>query len=317
MMHEFVLKRIILPVAIIAAALSAVFALSGFIEASRPPMPDGYEDTDLNFNGSQLKGFAFGMEGLMADWYFMRSLQYIGDKIVKSKSEDINIEDLRSLNPRLLHPLLENATDLDPHFIAAYSYGAMVLPAIDPEKAIDLAAKGIVSNPGEWRLYQHLGYIYWRLRRYDKASETYEKGSQIAGAAPFMKMMAASMKTEGGSRETARAIYRQMLASYDDEQVRITAERRLKELDSLDEREAIDRVLTEFKERSGRCAAGFGEILPMLMAIKLPENNEFRIDSKNQLVDPTDAPYILDKENCRVKLDPANTGLPIAEARTK
>jgi len=28
-------------------------------------------------------------------------------------------------------------------------------------------------------------------------------------------------------------------------------------------------------------------------------------------VDPTDAPYVLDKENCRVKLDPEQTKLPI------
>ncbi len=316
MMRENVLQRVILPTVILIAGFAAIFSLSGFIANARPAMPESYEDADLNMNGSQLKGYAFGMEGLIADWYFMRSLQYIGNKILSAKSENINIEDLRDLNPRLLHPLLDNATDLDRHFIAAYSYGAIVLPAIDSEKAVDLASKGIANNPTEWRLYQHLGYIYWRLGRYDKASETYEKGSQIVGSAPFLKMMAASMKTEGGSRETARAIYSQMLEDSEDWQVRITAERRLMELDSLDEREAIDRVLAEFKERYGRCANSLSEIFPMLMAVTLPENRSFRINSANQLVDPSDAPYLLDKENCAVKLDPARTTLP-AEARTK
>lgn len=317
MMRESILHRIILPAAIIVAGFTAVISISGFIERSRPSLPDGFPDTDLNMNGSRLKGFAFGMEGLIADWYYMRSLQYIGNKILSHKDKAINIDDLRELNPRLLHPFLENATDLDPHFIAAYSYGTMVLPAIDAEKAIDLASKGIANNPSEWRLYQHLGYIYWKLGRYEQASETYRKGSEIPGASPFMKLMAASMRTEGSRRETARAIYSDMLESSGDEQVRIMAMRRLKELDSLEERDAIDKVLAEFKERSGRCANSLSEIMAMLMTVKLPENRQFRVDNANRLVDPTDAPYLLDKENCRVRLDPERTGLPVAEARTK
>ncbi|MEO6654891.1 MAG: hypothetical protein ABIO36_02310 [Pyrinomonadaceae bacterium] len=310
-MGKSLLKQVIMPGVIIVAGFAAVVLLSGFIEHNRPSLSDEYADSDLNMNGSRLKGFAFGTEGLIADWYYMRSLQYVGDKLLNRKSETINIDDLRDLNPRLLFPLLENATDLDPHFIGAYSYGAIVLPAIDPGKAIDLATKGIVNNPNEWRLYQHLGYIFWKLGQYDKASEVYEKGSQVTGAQPFMKMMAASMRTKGGSRETSRLIYREMLENSDDEQVRITAERRLNELDSLDEREAIDKVLADFKENNGRCASDLSEITTILMRVKLPENREFRIDNANRLVDPTGAPYLLDSENCRVKLDPDRTGLPV------
>lgn len=315
-MGSTVLQRIVLPATIVIAGFGALFFLSDFTANARPKLPEGYEDSDLTVNGSRLKGFAFGMEGLISDVYFMRSLQYIGEKIIKSNSDFINIEDLRDLNPRLLYPLLKNATDVDPHFIAAYSYGAMVLPAIDAAKAIELASKGIANNPNEWRLYQHLGYIYWRLGQYEKASEIYEKGSKIAGSASFMKMMAASMKTEGGSRETARAIYRQMLEGAEDEQVRITAERRLLELDSLDEREAIDHVLAEFKERAGRCANNLAEIFPMLVSAKLPSGKDFRINKANQIVDPTDVPYILDQNSCSIKLDLEHTGLPV-DARPK
>ena len=237
---------IVLPAVILIAGFAAVVWLSSFIERNRPPLPEGYSDSDLSMNGSRLKGFALGTEGLIADWYFMRSLQYIGDKMLTRKVGTLNIDDLSDLNPRLLYPLLNNATDLDPHFIAAYSYGAMVLPAVDKEKAVELTAKGIAKNPDSWRLYQHLGFIYWKLHRYDKAAESYEKGSTIEGAQPFMKLMAASMKADGGSRETARSIYQQMLDGSDDEQVRITAVRRLNELDSLDERDAIDKIMTDF-----------------------------------------------------------------------
>ncbi len=305
-MNSNAFRSVILPSFIIVAGFAAVIGLSGYMDGQRPEMPAGYEDSDLAMNGSKLKGFALGAEGLMADWYWMRSLQYIGGKIVNSKT-DINLDDLRELNPRLLYPYLDNATDLDPHFIAAYSYGAVILPAIDPEKAIAIAQKGIANNPNEWRLYQHLGYIYWRLKRYDESAEMYGKGSEIVGSSPFMKMMSAAMRSEGGSRGTSRAMYAQMLADAQDEQVAITAKRRLMQLDSLDEREAIDRALGEFKEKNGRCANTFGEIGSVLTQLKLPEGRMLKVDSSRRLVDPSDAPYVLDKENCKAKLDAEKT----------
>ncbi len=240
-MQSIGLKNFVLPLAIIMAGFAAVIGLSGYLERTRPPLPEGYEDSNLTVNGSRLKGYALGFEGLVADWYWMRSLQYVGMKIESSKSEFINIDDLRDLNIKLLYPYLDNATDLDPHFIAAYSYGEIVLPAIDPDKAILIANKGIANNPSEWRLYQHLGYIYWKLRRYDDAAAIFEKGSLVSGAAPFMRLMAASMRTEGGSRATAREIYREMLTYSDDEMVRLAAGQKLNELDLMDERDAAQK----------------------------------------------------------------------------
>lgn len=303
-MNKSALQAVLVPGIVIAAGFALVMVLTGFIERERPPLPDGLADTDLDMNGSRLKGFAFGMEGLAADWYFMRSLQYIGDKVLSRKDVALNIEDLRDLNPRLLYPLLENATDLDPHFIGAYNYGAVILPAIDADKAVALASKGIANNPLEWQLYQQLGYVYWRLGRYAEAADTYDRGAAVPGAAPVMRLMAATMRSDGGSRETFRSVYRELLANSTDAAVREMSQRRLGEMDALDEREAIDKVLSEFKERNNRCAASFAEIAPMLMSVKLPDGRSFRIDASNRLVDPADAPYILDKQNCRVSPAP-------------
>jgi tetratricopeptide (TPR) repeat protein len=315
-MTKSISRSIILPAAIVIVGIVAAAVLSGQIERVRPAMPDGYDDSDLSMHGSAIKGYALGMEGLLADWYWMRALQYVGNKILNARAEDVNLDDLRNLNPRLLYPYLENATDLDPHFMAAYTYGALVMPAIDAEKAIEITKKGIAHNPDQWRLYQHLGYIYWKLGRYDEAADAYEQGAQIPGAGGFMGLMAATMRTEGGSRETAREIFRQMLAGTDDPAIKITAERRLAELDWQDEREAIDKVLAEFRARNGRCVSDLAEIMPMLMRVRLPDGHDFRIDKSNRLVDPTGAPYQLDRENCRVKLDPEKSGLP-STARTE
>ncbi len=297
-------------VAVIIFGFAAIFGLSNFLENNRPPMPENYIDEDLSLQGEKLKGYSFGFEGLLADWYWMRSLQYIGDKVINSTEETVNLDDLRPLNPKLLYPLLYNATTLDPKFTEVYAYGAVVLPAINPTQAIEFIKKGIADNPDDWRLYQHLGYIYWKLNKYKEAAEVYQKGSQIKDAPPFMKLMAAKMKTDAGSRETARQIYRQMLDESQDTQTKENAKLRLLQLDSLDEIEAIQKALTQFKQQNGRCANNWQEIFPLLQNIKLPNNKDFRVDDKGNIVDPTDAPYLIDKESCRVKLDLEKTKLP-------
>ena len=300
----------LLLIPIVAVVLAGASLLTDAIGRAKPALPDRYGDADLSFNGSRLKGFAFGTEGLIADWYWMRSLQYIGDKIERSGSDFINIEDLTNLNPRLLYPLLENATDLDPHFMAAYSYGAIVLPAIDAEKAIAFTKKGIANNPTQWRLYQYLGYIYWRLGRFPDAAQTYDEGSRIAGAPSFMRFMSASMQNAGGSRETAREIYTQMLeqAPADDEQTRIVATRSLSRLTALDEMDAVNAVLA--RSRNSACPAELSSIFSQIESIKLPDNAEFHIDKTGKLVDPSSVPYIFDREKCEIHLDYANSKVP-------
>jgi tetratricopeptide (TPR) repeat protein len=307
---KIVSTKTLAAVAVIIIGFAAVFVLSNHLERIKPVLPEDYADRDLTLQGAKLKGFSFGLEGLIADWYWMRSLQYIGEKVVKSR-DDLDLENLNSLNPRLLYPYLDNASDLDPKFLAVYSYGAVVLPAIDPQQAIKITEKGIANNPDEWRLYQQLGYIYWRLGNYEKAAEIYSDGAKIKDAPPFLKLMAAKMKSDGGSRDMAREIYRQMLEETDDKQVKQNAELRLLEIDSLDERDQIRAALQKFKTTNARCANNWQEILPLLQNVKLPNGKDFSIDKQNNLVDPSGAPYILDKLICGVRLDKDKTKIPM------
>ncbi len=303
--------KLIISVVFVVIGFGLVFLLSNFINNSRPPLPENFEDQDLLLQGSKIKGFTLGFNGLMADWYWMQALQYIGDKVTNSKDANINLENLRPLNPRLLYPLLDNATSLDPQFLTAYSYGAIVLPAIDSQLAIKIAEKGITNNPNEWRLYQHLGYIYWRLKDFDKASESYQKGSQIEGSPSFMRMMAAQMKTQGGSRQTARIMYQQMLSEAQDSQTKEVATMKLMQIDSLDEREAIQNVLNSFRNQQNRCINNWAEIFPMLKNIKLLNDRDFSIDKSNNLVDPSGIPYLLIKDKCEITLDIKSSKIPL------
>ena len=296
---------------VLVCGFATVFFLSTYLERNRPRIPESFADSDLALHGKRVKGFAMGSEGLLADWYWMWSLQYIGGKISNSGLENLNLNDMTALNPRLLYPLLDNATDLDPKLIAAYSYGATLLPTIDANQAVLLTEKGIRDNPDNWRLLQYLGYIHWQQKDFEKAAEAYERGARVGGAPAFFKLMAARMKTQAGSRETAREIYSLMLSGAEDQQTQTSAELRLMELDSLDERDAVDLALRNFREANGRCIERWSEILPALASVELPHGRDFRVDAARNLLDPSGAPYRLDRAECKADLDLARTKIPL------
>lgn len=304
------IKNDLLLAAGIGACLIAVFALASFLENRTTVSEFDPEPEELSMQGEKLKGWVLGFEGLLADWYWIRSLQYIGDKLHNAEDSDIDLHNLKPLDPKLLYPLLDNATSLDPQFLAVYSYGANVLPAIDKDHAIAIAEKGVKNNPDEWTLYHQLAYIYWKLGDYDKAAQTYSSGSDVKGAPIWMKSMSARMRSEGGSRDTARAIYRQLFSSASDSQTKESVRLRLLALDADDDIEALDKALAKFKSKNGTCPTGWIQIHDILTSIDLPDGRDFRIDSLGNVVDPTGAPYLLDSKNCKTKTDYSKSELP-------
>jgi len=306
-------SQTIVLLAIIIIGCGLVYVLSDVMEATRAKLDTAVEDEDLYLSSQRIKTLSGDFNGLVADWYWINSLQYIGRKIIKAQDEGtLNINDMRPLNPRLLYPMLDRTTTLDPNYRVAYTYGAVVLPAINEEEAIKLTEKGIAENPNEWRLYQHLGYIYWQRGDYEKAAQVYDQGSQLEGAPLFMKQMSAKVRLEGGRRETAREIYTQIYEGADDTQTKEMIGLRLLQLDSLDERDGIKKVLEDFQAKNGRCPGSWAEIFGALRAVKLPGGKGLNFIRPNIPVDPSGAPYLLSdaEDQCNVKLDPARSKIP-------
>jgi hypothetical protein len=189
--------------------------------------------------------------------------------------------------------------------MAPYEYGAMLLPELDPNQATALLEYGIAQNPSAWRLYHHLGYIYWQRKEYLKSSEIYGAGAKLPGAPPWMAAMSARMKAEGGSRDAAREMYSHLSETTTDPAIRSMVTKQLMRLDSLEERENIKRILTSFKEQSAHCASSWRDVVqPMLAAhLKLEATTAAPID-------PSGVPYDLIKNGCDVGLN-VNTQVPL------
>jgi len=281
----------------IVLGFAAIVLLSRTIDARRSAPDQSIEEEKLYVTGNTAKRMSLGFNGLAADWYWMRSLQYVGRKVLSLES-DVPLDDLGSLNLKLLAPLLDTATTLDPAFVEPYEYAAIVLPAVDVDAAIRLAQKGIAANPGSWRLHYHLGYIYWQRGDFLKAAETFRTGSEVPGAPPWMRAMEAKMTAQGGSRTTAREIYRRMLDGSDDPKVKDMAALRLLQLDSLDQRDALRKVLAAYKELRHECPGSWTALAPGLQSLR------FSFDRQGSPLDPTGSPYTLVKDGCDVDLDP-------------
>jgi tetratricopeptide (TPR) repeat protein len=282
---------------VIAVGIIATVALARFVDARRPQLDVVVAEESLYLTPATARRLSLGFNGLAADWYWMRSLQYVGGKLL-AHGDQISLDDLSQLNLKLLAPLLDNATTLDPQFMDPYEYAAIVLPAIDVQEAIRITRKGIDANPDAWWLYQHLGYIYWQQDDYAAAADVYGRGAELPGAPDWMQAMKARMAAEGGSRATAREIYTRMFEQSTDESVKDMARRRLLQLDSWDEQDALRKVLSAHQTRSGRCPANWREVEQILRAIRAP------LDASGAPLDPSGAPYVLQSAKCDVELGP-------------
>ncbi|HXI24019.1 MAG TPA: hypothetical protein VNG71_09090 [Pyrinomonadaceae bacterium] len=300
------MKRSLLLISILIAGLGASVALAHVMDARRVADQDQSDET-LYVSGPTAKRLALGFNGLAADWYWMRSLQYVGRKIVHFEDTHdarVSFSALGDLDLGQLASLLKASTTLDPQFMAPYEYGAMILPEINSDQAIDLLNYGIAANPNEWRLYQHLGYVYWQRHDYQKASELYTAGGKLAGAPPWMLAMGAHMKAEGGSRNSAREMYRHLYDSSHDKAVQDMVEKQMMRLDWLDDREIIRHVIAVYKEKNGRCPASWLEISGQLGEARMmsaPNSARgLKMDATGAPLDPSGVAYWL--EDCDVDL---------------
>src|SRR5215203_1472718 len=91
-------------VLVLVVGMICAMLLVRWIETLRPPADPNVADESLYLNGKTARRISLGFNGLAADWYWMRSLQYVGRKILNTP-EDVPIDNLRQLNMKLLAPL--------------------------------------------------------------------------------------------------------------------------------------------------------------------------------------------------------------------
>jgi len=247
-----------------ACLILSLAAASVVLHRADQIRPQGTLDEVLFLNSPKvIKRASLGYDGLVACIYWTRAVQYFGDRH-RTYAASYN----------LLAPLLEITTHLDPHLVVAYEFGSTFLAskpphgAGQPERAIQLIEYGIQNNPGNWKLYYDLGFVYYmELKDYKKAAEAFERGSHVPNAHPFLKVLAAQMAQHAGEYQTARMLWSATYQTTQDQQIRDNALEHLRALKVEEDVEHLQQGVTRFGERTGRLPASMAELLA---AEKLP-----------------------------------------------
>jgi len=239
-------------------------------------------------SGETLRRLSLGYEGLLADIYWTRAVQYYGrQRLTGSGRFD------------LLGPLLQITTTLDPQLIVAYRFGAVCLAekppsgAGQPLQALHLLRRGIAANPDYWRFWQDLGFVYyWDLQDYAGASRAFRIGSERPGAQVWMRALAAAVAAKGGERETSRLLWSEIYRHADNDQIRKSARDHLAALAAQEELGRLNSLLVRYQEHFGQPARSFGEIVAGGLLSRVP-------------VDPSGVRYVVNSDG-KAGLSPAS-----------
>ncbi|MGB8987207.1 MAG: hypothetical protein WCC37_11435 [Candidatus Sulfotelmatobacter sp.] len=267
----------------IVAGVSLVIALLGsalVLHHTDQIRPHATIDDVLYLNSPKvLKRASLGYDGLLADIYWTRAVQYFGGRHYNGGA---------SYN--LLYPLLNLTTRLDPQLIVAYQFGASFLAppppngAGQPENAVQLIDYGIQNNPNNWKLYYDLGFVYYmNLKDYGKAADAFERGSKAPNAHPFMRLFAAQMAQHAGEYDTATMLWSATYQNSQDKLIRANAVEHLRALRVDEDVTHLQQAVTRFGQRTGRLPVSIAELVRAERLPRIP-------------VDPDGHPYKLTPE---------------------
>jgi hypothetical protein len=236
------------------------------IDARLAALPDP-EGVLYVWSGEYLRRLCPGFEDLMADVYWLRTVQYYGGQKAFLAGSKQTYE--------LLEPLTEITVALDPRFEMAYHYAAIFLAepwptgAGKPVRAVRLLERGARAT-GSWRLRQHAGFFtFLFLHDPSRAAQILMEASEMPGAAYWLKTLAAAILQDSGDREVARGIWKTMYEVAEPGAIRSNAEFNLNRLDALDGAQRLQAEVSEYVTRTGQRPSSLRAV-PSIAAKKLP-----------------------------------------------
>lgn len=242
-------------------------------------------------DGELLKKALFGFENLAADLYWLRTVQYFGGQ--RMQVTDKNYD--------LLEPLLNITIDLDPDFKIAYTYGATFLSepfpmgAGLPLKGIEIIERGMKNHPEYWRFYLDKGFIYyWHLQDCEKAADVFLEGSELPGAPYWMVATAGRTLAGCGKRQTARELWQILYETAETDQQRDNAMTHMKQLDALDQMDALRDVIDTYRKKTGTFPKNWQDLIAAGLLREVP-------------LDPAGSPYVLDPDTHEIELSSSST----------
>lgn len=203
-----------------------------------------------------LRRMCLGYTGLLADIYWTRAVQYFGYQHHRGSGDF-----------RLLAPLLQVTTELDPHMLPPYEFGANFLAQKQPYgaglpgDALALLKYGVANNPDKWRLYYNLGFLYFtEFKDYAKAANAFWMGAQLPVTNNFMPILAARMAQHAGEFDTARVLWYTAYQNSNEPVIKQNATDHLLALQVDEDVTRLEEVVAKYRQRTGHLPSSMGDL---------------------------------------------------------
>jgi hypothetical protein len=233
--------QVALRILAIAAALCVVSgAFSPRIRAARPA---AFVAQELVYfpSGRFLGEISAGQKELIADYLWLRALQYYG----AHRQTDRQYVWARHI--------FDVITNLNPRFVEAFRFGALVLAsdAGEVKAGIDLLKRGFHANANRWQIPFDLGFLYYLAREDLLAAAYFRRAGELAGAPEQVERFAAFAYQRGGRETNARELWLQMRETATNTTTREIADYALRDLDLAAAMAQIDSSSAAFRAAHG------------------------------------------------------------------
>ncbi len=227
-----------------AGVVLLVLASLGISLAARIALEPEHEDEllmDMAYlpNGRMLKWISGGMDNMMSDLLWLRSLRYVMDHFDTGRDY------------RYLYKAYDIITDLDPNFQKAYRFGAYFLSGMtdEYENARDLLKKGWDNNPTNWRIAYDLGSVYdLHLKDPIKAGEWFGKAAHLPDCPPGVRQNATLLFEEKGRLDRALDMWVSIRETTGSDKLKKVAEWNVKRVQSLMIIRSLTAYVDEFRK---------------------------------------------------------------------
>ncbi len=233
----------------------------------------------MYFPSGQLTELAsVGFDSLVSVMLWLRGIQYYG---AHRRTDKYYL---------LAEHIFETITDLDPNFVNAYRFGALVISQDmgQPVGGAELLRKGIRHNYDSWELYFDLGFLYFvDVRDRRKAAHYFNLASRFPDAPDVAKRFSAFAYKKSGNYELSRKLWEEIYESTANRAVRETAEHALKTLDLDEALRRLNMAAAEYEARRGSRPADIRDLSAAGLVGSIPE-------------DPFGGRYFIDRGTGRV-----------------
>ncbi len=207
-------------------------------------------------SGAALRTASFGQRLLLADVYWLRAVQYVGETVLAKV-------------PRweALYPLAEMVTDLDPRFGYAYQVAGSNLAGLAHryDEAEKILRKGMRNLPDHWSLpFVYATNKFLFEHQYAEAAAYARRAAEI-GKRPHLALLAANLSALANTDDEYRAgiaFLDQMLAETDTPELKSELRERRVRIRTFQALSSLERAIGAYRTREGHLPALLAELVP-------------------------------------------------------